>query len=217
MVYLTGTTLHPRAKNLGVIHIHYLPITFTCKAYDALVLTSKNAVNALELSGLDWKELPCFVIGQATADAVIGAGGIVEFVASEAYGDILAKEVTPLLKNKHIAIVRPKEVVTDVTSVLRQSGVDVDDFIGYETRCVAQERLEKPSSGSAIIFTSPSTVACFLKCFSWDSSWKAVCIGHKTAAVIPSSFISYIAPEQSVDACVDMAYKLYENLSKSSL
>lgn len=217
MVYLTGTTPHPNAKHLGVIHIHYLPLSFTCKGYDGLVLTSKNAVSALEFSGLPWKNLPCFVIGQATADAVKKAGGNVKFIATEAYGDVLAKDIAPLLKGKNVALVRPKEVVSDVAGFLKQSGVSVDEFIGYETRCVPCDGVSKPPSGSVIVFTSPSSVGCFLECISWDASWRAVCIGHKTASAIPPHIASYIAPAQSVDACVDMAHKLYENLSKNSL
>lgn len=217
MVYLTGTTSHPKAKHLGVIHIHYLPLSFTCKAYDGLVLTSKNAVSALEFSGLPWKSLPCFVIGQATADAVKNAGGLVEFVASEAYGDVLAKDIAPIVKGKNIALVRPKEVVSDVMGLLKDSGVNVDEFIGYETRCVPCDGVSKPPSGSVIIFTSPSSVACFLDCISWDASWRAVCIGHKTASALPAHIASYTAPTQSVDACVIMAHQLYENLSKNSL
>ena len=217
MVYLTGTSSHPKAKHLGVIHIHYLPLSFTCKGYEALVLTSKNGVSALEFSRLPWKELPCYVIGQATAEAVGAAGGKVEFISSEAYGETLAYDIAPLLKGKHLALVRPKEVVSDVAGLLRSNGVSVDEFVGYETRCVPCDGVSKPPSGSVIIFTSPSTVKCFFDCISWDASWKAVCIGYKTAASLPSHVVFFTAPIQSVDACVRMAHQLYENLSKNSL
>lgn len=200
-----------------MIHIHYLPLSFTCKKYNALVLTSKNAVSALEFSGLPWKDLPCYVIGQATADAVQKAGGLVEYISTEAYGDILAKDIAPMLENRVVALVRPQEVVSDVSGLLRSGGVSVDEFIGYETRCVPCEGVGKPSSGSVIIFTSPSTVECFLGCIAWDASWRAVCIGHKTVAALPPYIASYVAPAQSVDACVTMAHQLYENLSKNSL
>lgn len=217
LVYLTGTTSHPKAKQLGVIHIHYLPLKFLCEKYDGLILTSKNAVRALELFRINWKSVPCYVIGQGTADAVKKAGGVVKFISSQGYGDEFAHEIAPLLQGKLVALVRPKEVVSDVAGILKNFNVNLDEFIGYETRCVPCDEIKKPPSASVIIFTSPSTVKCFLECFTWDASWRAVCIGYKTAAALPSYIASYTAPRQSIDACVSMAHQLYENLSKNSL
>lgn len=216
MVYLLGSSCHPKAKQLGVIRVRFLPFAFTCKP-QALVLTSKNAVLALEESKIPWHDIPAYVIGEGTKQAVYAQGGVVVYVAKSAYGDVFAQEIAPLLQGRRVAFPRAKEVVSDVTGILRSQGVEVEEIVAYETTCTPCRFLTPPPQESVLIFTSPSTVRCFFDCFAWDASWRAVCIGKKTAAVFPEGIVPHLSPEQTLDACVDYAHALYVDLSKSAL
>ncbi|NLC27422.1 MAG: uroporphyrinogen-III synthase, partial [Campylobacteraceae bacterium] len=185
--------------------------------YDGLVLTSKNAVFALENSNISWQHLPAYVIGEGTKEAVLEAGGKIEFMAKEAYGDVLAKEIAPLLAKKHVLLVRAKEVVSDVVGYLRKNNVKVDEYIGYETKCLPCEKMEIPPPRSVLIFTSPSSIRCFLGCAKWDTSWEVVCIGKKTAKSLPPFVTPHMPSYQSVDECVVLAQRINENLSINTL
>ena len=54
----------------------------------------------------------------------------------------------------------------------------------YNTKC--KQKINKiPEKNSIIIFSSPSTIKCFLNNFKWDSSYKAISIGKTTAKYFP--------------------------------
>ncbi|MBE0494942.1 MAG: uroporphyrinogen-III synthase [Campylobacterales bacterium] len=217
MIYLLGTTPHPKAKHLGVIEVCLLPLSFSCDGFDAIVLTSKSAVASLEASKISWHHLPVYVIGKGTQEAAQKAGATVAYVAKEAYGERFALETISLLQGKKVLFPRAKEVVSDVAGLLQKEGVLIHDVVAYETVCVPCETLSPPLGTSVMIFTSPSSVRCFLRCFSWDSSWQAVSIGKKTAEAFPKEIISHISPVQTVDACVELAQGLYVDLSKNPI
>jgi uroporphyrinogen-III synthase len=200
-----------------VIRVHFLPFSFTCKAYDALVLTSKNAVIALEKTGIAWHSLPCYAIGEGTKAAIERAGGSVVHVASQAYGDVFAAEISSHLCGKHVLFPRAKIVVSDVAGALRQAGVVVEEKIAYETTCVPCEEIATPEENSVFIFTSPSSVRCFFACLKWNATWHAVCIGDKTASTLPTTISAHLPTTQTVEACVELAAQLYVGLSKNSL
>ncbi|MBN2963635.1 uroporphyrinogen-III synthase [Sulfurospirillum sp. T05] len=217
MIYLLGTTSHPGVKHLGVIRVRFLPLSFSCDSFDAVIFTSKNAIAALEASKISWHHLPVYVIGEGTKRAAKATGARVIHVAKEAYGDAFAKEIAPHLRAKNILFPRAKEVVSDVAGVLKSAGVYVWEMVAYETVCVPCQSLELPAELSVFIFTSPSSVCCFLNCFEWKPSWQAVSIGIKTANAFPETIFSHIAPSQTVEACVSLAQELYVDLSKNPL
>lgn len=209
MIHLISHTSFDGVNNIKPLHVKFL----TCKepkydSIDALVFTSKNGVLALDRFGESWRDIPSFVIGEATARTIMNLGGNVEFVSNVGYGDHFAKEVSPYLKNKTVLFSRAKQVVSDVSGILTQNSVKVDELITYETICEDCENLAKPMKNSTLIFASPSSVYCFLKCFSWDESWRVVCIGHKTAAELPKN-VSWVSPKtRSIEECVKLAKEL---------
>ena len=58
-----------------------------------------------------------------------------------------------------------------------------------------------------IIFSSPSSVECFFKNYTWDESYKAVVIGKTTAKYLPSNVEYIISKETSIDVCIKLAKK----------
>ncbi|MDR0762426.1 MAG: uroporphyrinogen-III synthase, partial [Campylobacteraceae bacterium] len=88
----------------------------------------------------------------------------------------------------------------------------VDEVVVYENVCKPCKEFDLPKN-AIFIFTSPSSVKCFLKCVKWREDFTAVAIGKKTAAAFSLDIKYLISPKQSIDACVEFA----KRLSKVSL
>ena len=197
----------------GVIHlplfeILYPPFSVDMTPFDALVLTSKNSVKALEKNGVQWRDKPCYAIGEGTANAIQEARGHVVFTCNASYGDSFAHELIPLLSHKNVFFPRAKEVVSPVYDILHQAGITITQQIVYENVCKKYSLQSAPLKEAILIFTSPSTVHCFNENFAWDESYKVVAIGKKTAAVLPLSAKMIISSIQSIEHCITLAKAL---------
>jgi len=208
-IYLLSPTPKSGVRHLPMIKFETIPQDIDFNKFDGLIVTSKQGVIALdEISYGKWQTLPVAAIGELTAKEVENRGGKVIFIASSAYGDVLAHELALSFKGFRWLYPRPKVVVSKIAADLKSFGIEVEEKIIYETSCVQYDNTSKPCSRAILIFTSPSIVRCFFKNFSWDESWKAVAIGKKTAFAFPD----YIKPEISPTTSIDEAIKFSENL-----
>ena len=204
-IYLLSPTPKSGVWHLPMIKFETISQDIEFNKFDGLIITSKQGVVALdEISCGKWKTLPVAAIGESTAKEVEKRGGEVIFIASSAYGDILAYELALNFKGFRWLYPRPKVVVSKIASDLRSYGVEVEEKVIYETSCVKYDHSSKPCSGAILIFTSPSIVKCFFENFSWDSSYKAVAIGKKTAFAFPD----YVKPEISPATSIERAIQL---------
>ena len=190
-IYILSDTQVPGARSFPCIRHRFLRPDLDLSFYDYLIFTSKNAVFAIDGFTHEWKNIPALAIGKATARAIQERGGKLAMIASSFYGEDFAKEIVQKFPpSKKFLYLRAKIVSTDVAKLLRNEGYQVNEAIVYETECVECDALKIPEKGAYIIFSSPFIVHCFFRCFSWDPSYKAVAIGKKTAAALPS----YIEP-----------------------
>ncbi len=199
------------AKNLPLILFEYFDKKVDLSPYEALIFTSKNGVLALDKITPSWKEYPIFSIGSQTSKTVRELGGEVVYEAKNSYGDTFAHEIKRRLKNKRVLFARAKVVTSSLNSILRNSGVKLHEEIVYETKCNECEKLKKPPLNSYIIFSSPSTISCFFKCFEWDESYSAVVIGEKTASFLPKNISYILSKKQTISSCIALAK---ENITK---
>jgi len=81
-------------------------------------------------------------------------------------------------------------------------------LIVYETVCTQFDTNIKLPKNATIIFSSPSTIKCFLKNIEWDESFKAISIGDTTAKFFPSHIIPTIADKTSLESCVQKAIEI---------
>lgn len=159
---------------------------------------------ALDQISKEWKNIPSLAIGEATAKIVKKCGGKLEYIAKNFYGDSFAKEIINCFsKNSNFLYPRAKRVVSNLVDILKKEGFNIEEKIVYETICQDCKHLKKPPKNSYIIFSSPSTIECFLKCFGWDNSYKAVAIGKKTASFIPKGIDFIISPVQTLQGSID--------------
>ena len=87
--------------------------------------------------------------------------------------------------------------------ILKDNKINLDEVVAYETSC--KETNIDLEEDSIFIFTSPSSVECFFKQYSWKDSYKAVVIGKTTADYLPKNVDFIMSSETSVDECVNLA------------
>ncbi len=203
MIYLYSHTPKKGVKHVQILGIKFLRPRIKTQNPDALIFTSKNAVIALDKLDFAWKDIPCFVIGEATAREVEKRGGYVEFISKTSHGDEFADEIKEFLKNKRVLFPRAKEVLSNIKEKLCK--VELEELILYENLCNELESPQKPAPKSTLIFASPSSIKCFLKYFELDKTYRIICIGKKTKEALPPNVSCEMPKKQSLDACIKLA------------
>ncbi len=206
-IFILSEKEYEGAQNLPVIVIKYLTKEIDLSSYDGLVFSSKNGVIGIDMLNDQWKKIPSYSIGSGTSDEIKKRGGIVAYEAKSSYGDNFAKEIKKYLCGKKVLFLRAKVVTSKLNSILKESGVFLDEVVVYETICGDCNKLETPPKGSFIIFSSPSTIECFFRCFSWHDSYKAIVIGKKTASFMPDIYFE-TASKQTISSCIKLAKDL---------
>jgi len=151
------------ALNLPTLQIDFLKQNIDFNSYDALVFTSKNALFALNsLYDNSWKTIPSYAIAPKTAQIIRSFGGNLVFTGVTNHGDKFAQELIPLLQNKKVLYLRGSKVVSSLVETLNQNNIICEEVIVYRSNC--KSYIKKPilPKGSTFIFSSPSTIECFL-------------------------------------------------------
>lgn len=134
--------------------------------FDALVLTSANAVPALAEAPPAWRSLPAFCVGSRTASAAREAG----FTAHSAKGnraDLLALIREALPPARKLLLVAGHDRHEDLPERLRAAGHEVAIWTAYEAKAV--EALPEPAAealrsgqADAALHYSPRSAQVFL-------------------------------------------------------
>ena len=207
-IFVLSPKVYDGAQNLPVIRFDYYDIEVDIHPYDALIFSSKNGVYALDQVNACWKSREIYSIGSGTSKAIRELGGEITYEAKSSYGDDFAEEIKKRLAGVKTLFIRPKIVTSRLGEILREAGVDLEEEILYETKCNNCDKLEKPPKGAYIIFSSPSTIECFFRCFSWDESYTAIVIGKKTASFMPKEIPFILSKAQTIPACIALAKSL---------
>ncbi len=208
MIYLLSPLSKEGTIHLPMIRFSLLSSTIDFSRCDTLMFTSKQAVKSAEALNPEWKKYPCLAIGAATAKEIESLGGKVVYHPKSFYGETLSQDIITQFQDKKILYLRPKEVSFDSKNFLAKAGLELHEQIIYETSCVSYEKKEKPGKNAIIIFTSPSTIHCFLKNFEWDESYTAVVIGEATKKYLPVNARYVVADTPLIDACITKARQI---------
>ena len=140
-VQASGLAARLRALGARVVEaptIRIEPLAFELpdlRAYDLLVLTSPNAVEALLTRAHDARALAgpkIAVIGPGTADALRAHGIVADIVPERAVGEALAQELAALGLRRAL-IARAEQARDVVPDALRAAGTEVDVIALYRT------------------------------------------------------------------------------------
>lgn len=207
-IYLLSPSIKEGVNALPVIAFSLAAKKIDFDECDTLVFTSKQAVVSADMIDKKWKEYPCIAIGPATAKQIRQLGGKVIFEPKNFYGEVLALDIATFFKEKKLLYLRPKEISFDSKSFLEKKRIILAEQIIYETSCVKYDKEKAPPQDAIIIFTSPSSVACFLKSFEWNPGYTAVVIGEATLKHLPEDAEYAVAEEPLIDACIKKAKEL---------
>lgn len=208
VIYLFSDKAYEGVVHLPLFEIVFDPTSIDLEGFDAIIFTSKNSVKALDQKNTSWKNKEAYAIGEGTASFIQRCGGNLVFTCKDSYGDTFAKTLIPLLQNKRVLFPRAKEVVSSLFEILHVNHIDIKKRIVYETKCKHYPLSETPPKDSKLIFTSPSTVRCFLENFAWDKSYHAIAIGEKTASALPLHVKVLTSKTQSIEHCIALAKAL---------
>lgn len=206
-IYLFSKTSHPDVNHIPILATHFFQPTIDFSKYDAIVLTSKQAVTALEKIGSAWRALPVLTIADLTAKMAEEAGATV-IRRGDGYGDSLAEIIIHGHHQLRWLYPRPEIVASDFSELVRDAGVKLDDVVVYKTSCDAQAASVELEDDAVLIFTSPFTIACFLESHAFKPTQKIVAIGKTTKSALPDSLVVYMPEKTSVESCVRLAKQL---------
>ena len=207
-IYLLNDKKVKGAKNLPIFEIEPLETEIDVSRYDALIVTSQNALSSLDAVNKAWKSRPVYAIAPQTAKIVKRLGGNLRFVGKTKHGDRFAEELIGPLKGQKVLYLRGAKTVSKLAAILNDNGVSCDEAVVYRTVC---KRYEEPivlPKNATVIFSSPSTIECFLKNAEWDESYRAIAIGETTARHFPPYIIPVVADTTSLESCVSKAIAL---------
>lgn len=208
MIYL----LSPTPKE-GTVHLPVIQFDITAKSIDfskcdTLMFTSKQAVKSAEEIDPSWKKYPCIAIGPATKKEIEALGGKVIYHPSSFYGETLSHDIIVHFNDKKLLYLRPEKVSFDAKAYLQKAGIVLHEQIIYQTSCIRYNGEITPEKGAVIIFTSPSSIRCFLENFVWDESYTAVVIGEATKHHLIPNMACVVANEPLIESCVEKAKSL---------
>lgn len=210
-IYLLNSQKYEGIENLEIFQIEFLKKNIDLTKYDALIFTSKNAIYSLDSFNKDWKNVPSYAIAPKTASIIKSLGGKISFIGNSGHGNDFAYELIPLLKDKKALYIKALKTVSDLPKILKENDIFVDEVITYKTSCKESNKVLEDNS--IFIFTSPSTIECFFKQYSWKDSYTAIVIGKTTAKYLPKDVNYEISLETSVDECIKLAKQNFFKLN----
>lgn len=207
-IYLISKTPYP-----GVVHIPILTIKFShpnidFTLYDGLIITSKEGARALSSYTMEWEKLDILCVGEATAAEISSMGGT-NITVAEGYGDSLLD----ILENQYNRwlYLRPKMIASSWPSKARAMGKKIDEVIIYETTCNEQMEMYAIAEDGILIFTSPSSIECFLHRYPIMATQTVIAIGQTTQKALPHGVASIISETTTVEACVKKAQEMIDS------
>ncbi len=205
-IYLLSPTPQERVISFPMIKFSQISQNIDFSICDTLMFTSKQAVLTINNIDKQWKNIPSIAIGKATKSQIKKLGGEVIYQPKHFYGEELAKDIETFFYNRKILYLRPKTISFDSKAYLMKKNILLNEKIIYETNCIKYNISYKPPKSSIIIFTSPSTIKCFLENFEWLDSYVAIVIGNATKIHLPPNAKYLVADEPLISFCIKKAY-----------
>jgi len=182
------------ALSLPLLDFEYFTPKIDLDKYDALIITSKEAVAALGY--LNWQDKKVYCVGEATAKLIPKvaysqkSGGAQELVQ---YLKINAKE-------EKLLYCRAQEVSVDIAEL-----IVCDEVILYRSFCKELPNGTLPDN-AIIIFSSPSTIQCFLQRFTFKMTYSAIALGKTTQDALKNATItSKLSPSTAISDAIEYA------------
>lgn len=191
--------------HIPILSIHFLTPNINFDLYTGIIVTSKQAADALKFYAPDWDTLKVVCVGESTASTMKQLGAL-HVETADGYGMSIL-EVLSLHEGKWLYL-RPKTIASSWPDRARELGIEIDEVTVYETTCNEDMKEIKIAQNGVLIFTSPSSVECFSKKVDILPTHDVVVIGKTTQKTLPLGIKSFLSAQTSVISCVRMARQI---------
>jgi uroporphyrinogen-III synthase len=207
-IYLFSISSHPHAIGINSLEIKLLKPSLNFSQYDSIIITSKQAVEALkQYDKKSYIHMPSLCVSAQTALAYEEIGGRVLDIGS-GYGDNLIEKIKGYPKEKKWLYLRAQVVASNFVCTCRNDGYSIEEAIVYKSGC-SQEILDvKVEDNSVLIFTSPSSLNCFLNTHTISPHAKVVVIGKTTASALPKGVEYILSDSTTIESCIELGRSL---------
>jgi len=204
-VYLFSISSHPDAISINSLDISFFQPSIDFSQYDYLIITSKQACEALKQYNInEYISKKALCISKASAKSFEALGGTVLDIG-EGYGDTLIQKIQTYPKSKKWLYLRAKIVASDFVDVCQKDAYNIDEVVVYESRCSKEIADVEVSQNATLIFTSPSSIECFLKNHIFFDTQKVIVIGKTSAKKLPKGVKYTLSEETSIQSCIDLS------------
>ena len=213
MIYLLGEQKFKGVENLVLSEIKFRDFSVDLRDFDALLITSKNALFALKNSQKNSQSvinfgIALYAVGAESAKMAKKMGFTHIKTPPKAYGKDLAAAFKDELKGKKCLYLRAAKIASNLDEMLLNVGVNLRQIVAYENAPKPPPQgfvLKRPA---VFIFTAPSSVRNFLAYFKFSQNDKIIAIGQSTAGVLSEILKREFGSEKDLKS---------ENLSKFSV
>lgn len=207
-IYLFSISSHPDATSINSLSIEFLKPDIDFSKYDYLIITSKQASNALgQYNKKDYIDKKALCVSTQSARSFESLGAEVLKIGA-GYGDNLSSSIKEFSKDTKWLYLRAKVVASDFVKECKDEGYDIDEIVMYSSDCSKEILDVEIQKDSTLIFTSPSSLNCFLKTHTISSSSKVIVIGKTTAKALPKNIEYYLSDETTIESCIQKAKSL---------
>ena len=207
-IYLFATSKHPDAISAKSLEVRFLKPSIDFTQYDYLIITSKQTVKALEqYKREDFIDIPALCVSVKTAASYENFGGNILDIG-DGYGDNLVKNIKEKPEDKKWLYLRAEVIASDFIQRCQADGYDIDEEILYVSECATEGMEVEVCDKPILIFTSPSSIECFLKTHTISTDAKVVVIGKTTAKALPKNIEYEVAKKTSIESCMELALTL---------
>ena len=207
-IYLFSLSSHSDAYHVNSLDITFFRPEIDFSKYDYLIITSKQTSKALQQ--YDKKEYinkPALCVSKQSAKSFEDLGGQV-LAVGRGYGDNLIEQIKRYPKTKKWLYLRAKVVASDFVFTCKEKGYSIDEKIVYASDCSQEIRNATVEEEAILIFTSPSSVRCFLKNHTFSKRQKIIVIGKTTAQALPKDCSCILSDETTIESCMQIAHSL---------
>jgi len=206
-IYLFSISKHSKTKNINSLDITFFKPKIDFFKYDYLIITSKQATKALkQYDSSNYLDKKALCISKASADSFKKLGGEVLEIG-KGYGDTLLDSIKKYPKSSRWLYLRAEVIASDFADIARADGYSIDDVIVYKSACSKEILNCNVESNATLIFTSPSSVKCFLNKHKILKTHRVIVIGRSSAKALPDGIEYEISPNTTIDSCVELALK----------
>jgi len=204
-IYLISLTPYPGVIHIPSISINFLNPLIDFSKYDGIIVTSKQSLKVLESYDLALDKKICLSVGDETTKIAKNVG-FKEIYTAQGDGASVLNFLKKIDKKIRWIYLRPKKVATSWAEDGRKYGYRIDESVVYETVCQSSN-IDIDSKG-VLIFTSPSSIECFIKHSSILPENRVVVIGETTKKALPAGIECIVSNSPSIEACVETAKKI---------